>query len=161
MKITRRDRIAIGLAVFMAGVASVPLALPAWLHPFDISTILQYYLLPIWFLYDANLPIMTAPYLITLAGALIVLHTVLEGDRRPDWRDLAEYAFLQVVLATIHAGLAYGPLLTKVEGFLVLVLAFILPFLVDRPVFRQTVFWVYLVYGLLMIANGFTFANLV
>ncbi len=168
MRLTRRAWVAIGSTVLVVGIASLLLVSP-WQIRFEPVLILIYiflFLSPVKYLYDTDHLALTIPYLVTLTGALIILHTILEGDRKPSRWELLEYLFPLVVLFKDHniwyssyygwelRGWSWGPYLIMLDGFFMFALSLYLSRLVDRPASRRTVFWVYFVLGFLILANG-------
>jgi hypothetical protein len=154
--LTRGTRLLIGVALLIIGILQVP---------FKPGGFYYVLFLPVWTLFSPY-SLFTVSFLLIFSGSIIILYTLLEGDRKHGWVDLTPNCFLLFVIwmdsfimydDTTHWSYTthYAQGLILLDGFLVLILAFIIPRLRGGALSRQVIYWVYLVYGTLIMLNSF------
>ncbi len=159
MQLGRRVKIALGTSMLIIGLILLG-------YRQDLFTYFLF-LVPVWFFSDSRFPIYTISFLLIFAGASTTLYTLLESRRKHSWLDALQNLFLLFVLWMDHQIMnvdlsARGPLeqhygawLIRLDGVLIISLAFLIPRLRGGSLSWQVVYWFYLCFGTLIFFGAF------
>ena len=158
MKLSNRLRLIIGAVMLISGILLS-------YDPNKLGLYIYLFFYPVQVLFVPNDPQLTISFLLIYTAIVIILYLLLEGNRKHGWTDLLQNLFLLLVLTmdhyimyfdtTSHLNTHYGAYLILLDGFLVFCLAFIVPWLRGGHLSRQVIYWVYLIFGILIMSNSF------
>ncbi|MDD1678733.1 MAG: hypothetical protein LUO93_06065, partial [Methanomicrobiales archaeon] len=147
--------------ILILGTASLIAGIIIFGHgqPLFIYTLL---LVPVWFFSEATFPSYTISFLLIYAGTAAILYTLLEPEKKHDWTDALQHAFLFGTLWMDHQIMYtdtmqwslhqthYAQYIIGLNGLMIILLAFLIPRLRGGTLSKQPVYWFYLCLGVLI-----------